>query len=53
VLDLLRTWPTPEALRHAGRRRVGSRLKKLAPRMGQRLAGEIIDTLDQQTVTVV
>lgn len=53
VLDLLRTWPTPEALRHAGQRRIGNRLKKLAPRMGERLAGEIIDALDQQTVTVV
>jgi transposase len=53
VLDLLRTWPTPEALRHAGRRRIGKRLTKLAPRMGERLAGEIIDALDQQTVTVV
>lgn len=53
VLDLLRTWPTPEALRHVGRRRIGNRLKKLAPRMGERLAGEIIEALDQQTVTVV
>jgi transposase len=53
VLDLLRTWPTPEALRHAGQRRIGKRLTKLAPRMGERLAGEIIDALDQQTVTVV
>jgi transposase len=53
VLDLLRSWPTPEALRHAGQRRIGNRLKKLAPRMGERLAGEIIEALDQQTVTVV
>lgn len=53
VLDLLRTWLTPEALRHAGQRRIGNRLKKLAPRMGERLAGEIIDALDQQTVTVI
>lgn len=52
VLDLLRTWPTPEALRHAGRRRIETRLTKLAPRMGKRLAGEIIEALDQQTVTV-
>ena len=53
VLDLLRTSPTPEALGHAGWRKIGNRLKKLAPRMGERLAGEIIDALDQQTVTVV
>lgn len=53
VLDLLRTWPTLEALRHAGRRRIGNRLTKLAPRMGERLAADIITALDQQTVTVV
>lgn len=53
VLDLLQTWPTPEALRHAGRRRIGNRLKKLAPRMGERLADEIIGALGKQTVVVV
>jgi transposase len=53
VLDLLRTWPTPEALRHAGRRRIGNRLTKLAPRLGERLADEIIDALGQQSVVVV
>lgn len=53
VLDLLRTWPTPEALRHAGRRRIGNRLTKLAPRMGERLADDIIEALGQQSVTVV
>lgn len=53
VLDLLRTWPTPEGLRHAGRRRLGNTLKKLARRIGERLAGEIIAALDQQTVTVI
>jgi transposase len=53
VLDLLRTWPTPEALRHAGRRRIGNRLTRLAPRMGERLAVDIIDALEKQTVTVV
>ena len=53
VLDLLRTWPTPEALRHAGRRRIANRLAKLAPRMGERLADDIIEALGKQTVTVV
>ena len=53
VLDLLRTWPTPEALRHAGRRRIANRLTKLAPRMGERLAEDIIEAIGQQTVTVV
>ena len=50
VLDLLRTWPTPEALRHAGRRRIGNRLTKLAPRMGERLADEIIEALGRHVV---
>jgi hypothetical protein len=52
VLDLLRTWPTPEALRHASRRRIENRLKKLAPRKGERLAVEIIEA-SQQTVIIV
>lgn len=37
VLDLLRIGPTPETLRHAGRRRAGNRLTKLAPRKGDAL----------------
>ena len=45
VLDLLRTWPTPAALRHAGRRRIANRLIKLAPRVGERLADDIIEPL--------
>ncbi len=53
VLDLLRTWPTLAPLRAAGRKRVATRLKKLAPRMYDRLTGEIFDALDQQTVVVV
>lgn len=53
VLDLIRTWPTPAALRAAGRKRVENRLKKLAPRMHQRLADEIFTAMDAQTVVVV
>ena len=53
VLDLLRTWPTPEALRHAGRRRIANRLTRLAPRMGERLADDIVQALGKQTVIVV
>lgn len=53
VLDLLRTWPTPAQLRAAGPKRVATRLKKLAPRMHDRLAGEIFTALDAQTVVVV
>lgn len=53
VLDLIATWPTPAALRTAGRKRVATRLKKLAPRMYDRLATEIFTALDAQTVVVV
>ena len=52
VLDLLRTWPTPQALRRAGTKRIAARLRKLAPRIGDRLAGEISQALDRQTVVV-
>lgn len=52
VLDLIRTWPTPKALRAAGRKRVATRLRKLAPRMYQRLADEVFIALDAQTVIV-
>ena len=52
VLDLLRTWPTPQALRQAGTKRIAARLRKLAPRIGERLAEEISQALDRQTVVV-
>jgi transposase len=53
VLDLLRTWPTPAALRAAGRKRIAARLKRQAPRMYDRLTEEIFAALDAQTVVVV
>jgi len=53
VLDLLRIWPTPAALRAAGRKRVAARLKRQAPRMYDRLTEEVFDALDAQTVVVV
>lgn len=52
VLDLLRTWPTPQDLRRAGTKRIAARLRKLAPRIGDRLAEEISQALDRQTVVV-
>ena len=52
VLDLLRTWPTPQSLRRAGTKRIAARLRKLAPRIGDRLAEEISQALDRQTVVV-
>ncbi|MFJ5959060.1 IS110 family transposase [Paenarthrobacter sp. NPDC092416] len=52
VLDLIRTWPTPQALRRAGTKRIAARLRKLAPRIGDRLAEEISQALNRQTVVV-
>lgn len=52
VLDLIQTWPTPDALRKAGQKRVNARLKRLAPKMFNRLTGQIFDALSEQTVIV-
>jgi transposase len=49
---LLARYPTPTALRAAGRRRLGPLAKRHAPRMGARLVDEIQAALDAQTVTV-
>jgi len=52
VVDLLQRYPSPAALRAAGETRLASRLVKLAPRMGRRLATEIVQALGEQTVVV-
>lgn len=52
MLHLLQRYPSPALLRQAGVKRVGNQLKKHAPRKWAAWAGEIMDTLDQQTVTV-
>lgn len=53
VLDLLQHYPSPAALRSAGEKRLATRLIKLAPRMGRRLATDIVAALGEQTVVVV
>lgn len=53
VLDLLQRYPSPAAMKAAGSARLGNRLVKLAPRMGRRLATEIVQALSEQTVVVV
>ena len=52
VLDLLQKYPTPTAMKAAGKARLGNRLIKLAPRMGRRLAEEIFQALSEQSVVV-
>jgi transposase len=49
---LLQRYPTPSALRAAGRRRLTPLAKRHAPRMGPRLVDEIQAALAAQTVTV-
>ena len=53
VLDLLQHYPSPAAMKAAGTTRMATRLLKLAPRMGRRLAEEITQALTEQTVVVV
>jgi transposase len=48
---LLARYPTPTALRAAGRRRLGPLAKRHAPRLGARLVDEIQAALAAQTVT--
>ena len=53
ILDLLQHYPSPAAMKAAGTTRMVTRLLKLAPRMGRRLAEEITQALSEQTVVVV
>ncbi|TFD56297.1 IS110 family transposase [Cryobacterium sp. Hh7] len=53
MLDLLQHYPSPAAMKAAGTTRMATRLLKLAPRMGRRLAEEITQALGEQTVVVV
>src|SRR5215216_3187122 len=49
---LLARYPTPTALRAAGRRRLGPLCKRHAPRLGARLVDELRSALAAQTVAV-
>lgn len=52
VLDLLQRCPSPQSLRDVGRSRLAARLRKLAPRVGDRIADEIWESLAEQSVVV-
>ncbi|PRH32112.1 IS110 family transposase [Burkholderia multivorans] len=52
VLDLLERYPSPAALAGTSEKTLANRLTKLAPRMGKRLAAEIVQALSEQAVTV-
>jgi transposase len=53
VADLLTRYPTPVALKTAGRGHVRARLKKHAPRAAERFTGAVFNALGEQTVVVV
>lgn len=53
MLDLLQHYPSPAAMKAAGTTRMATRLLRLAPRIGRRLAEEITHALSEQTVVVV
>ena len=52
MLELLAKYPTPAALRRAGRTRVETLLRKHAPRALKRWVPELFEALDQQSVIV-
>jgi transposase len=52
VRALLERYPTPSAMRGAGKRRLLRLVQPRAPRMGARLIDELFAALDAQTVTV-
>jgi len=52
VLEILSRFGGPQGLRQAGRRRLLTPARKLAPRMGEQLVDDIMAALDAQTVTV-
>ena len=52
VLEAIAAWPTPTALRKAGKARIDARLKKHGARRHAAWAQQICDALDKQAVTV-
>jgi transposase len=52
VRDLLIKYPTPSALRRAGRARITAVVKKRSPRLATKVADAVIEALDAQTLTL-
>lgn len=53
MLEVLATWPTPSQLKHAGKARIDTKLKKHGARRHTAWATIILAALDEQHVTVV
>ena len=52
VRDLLAKFPTPTALRQAGRARINKTIRARSPRLADKLTDAVIAALDAQTVTL-
>ena len=52
ILEAIAAWPTPTALKKAGKARIDARLNKHGARRHAAWAQQICDALDKQTVTV-
>lgn len=52
VRDLFAKYPTPTALRSAGRARINATIKKRSPRVAAKVTDAVISALDAQTVTM-
>jgi transposase len=52
VRDLLARYPTPTALRAAGRSRIERLVAKRSPRLARKVTDAVFDALDAQTVTL-
>ena len=52
IRDTLAKWPTPSALRTAGRTKVRNAIRKRSPRLAAKLTDQIFAALDTQTITL-
>ena len=52
IRDVLRKFPTPSALKAAGKTRINTAIKKRSPRLASKVADEIWSALDAQSVTL-
>jgi transposase len=52
VRDLVAKFPTPTALRSAGRTRISTTIKKRSPRVAPKVTDAVLAALDAQTVTM-
>lgn len=52
IRTLIARFPTPTALRDAGRARIHRTIKARSPRLANKVTAEVLDALDAQTVTL-